>query len=150
MKFKKIFNSLFILGLLLPLILASCTSKHIVEIQGNSLEPNLSDGDIVAYVPVELSELKRGDLVCFERKNGHYIKRLIGLPGETVEVHDGKVYIDGIVLEESYQVLPGKYKHALKLGENNYYVLGDNRDFSADSHLWGPISGDQILGVVVP
>jgi signal peptidase I len=76
---------------------------------------------------------------------------LIGLPNETISIRDGKVYINGSVLEEPYEVVPPPYKMAeLKLDEDSYFVLGDNRADSSDSHQWGPRKGSDIKGKAVP
>ena len=104
----------------------------------------------IAYL---FSEPKRGDIVTFwapdlleKGEKVVYIKRIIGLPGETVEIKDGVVYIDGEILEEEYKqnLLAEEYKKQPELGnhgpyevsEDSYFMLGDNRDFSHDSVDW--------------
>ncbi len=116
------------------------------------MEPNYSDGQIVDVDPVELEDLKRGDVILIEDDNGRmFLKRLIGLPSETIEIKNGQILINSAVLDEPYKASSPKYEEArLKLDEDEYYVLGDNRSNSADSHLWGPISGGQIKGRARP
>ena len=75
-----------------------------------------------------------------------YIKRIIGLPGETLEVHDGRVWVNGIALNEPYISGPPTYNVNRTLGEGEYLVLGDNRNNSSDSHVWGVLPDDNIIG----
>jgi signal peptidase I len=75
-----------------------------------------------------------------------YIKRVVGLPGERIEVRDGKVWVDGVVLEEPYISTSPNYSESWDLGEGEYVVLGDNRNNSDDSHKWGPLSEEDIVG----
>jgi len=121
---------------------------------GQSMEPTLRDGDRVTASPVN-RELQRGDIVIFSdplpdaNPNIVYIKRVIGLPGETIEVKDGQVYINGAVLVEPY--IAEKPWYSLKtvlIPEDHYFVLGDNRMNSLDSHVYGSIPKDVIQGIV--
>ena len=115
------------------------------------MAPNIGDGQILYGEKVALSDLNRGDIIFYKLDNGSYLKRLIGLPGESIEIHDGKVFINGKVLEETYKPYVATYVQPLiKLGKDDYYVLGDNRNYSSDSHVYGPISGADIVGRVIP
>jgi signal peptidase I len=145
------------------------------KVDGLSMAPTLAHGQYllinrVAYLSVEQGYLawwpwpdhcvdgrcyvfrppRRGDIVVFWPPSSSqlpYIKRVIGLPGERVEVRDGKVLIDGATLEEPYINGPVNYitpPMTVPVGE--YYVLGDNRNSSSDSHLFGVLPGDQIIG----
>ena len=115
------------------------------------MEPNYSVGQIFTIEAINPSELKRGDIVNYNSQGKQYLHRLIGLPNETVEIKDGKVFIDNKPLQEPYKVNPPSYvMQAIKLGENEYFVLGDNRDLTADSHIRGPIQGGDILGRAIP
>ncbi|GEM_PF-488835 len=122
------------------------------RIQGFSMEPNFIQGQylIVNKAVYWFREPARGEVIVFrfsENPRRDYIKRVIGLPGETVEVQNGKVYINGQPLEEPWPLKPGFYsKGPITLGPNEYYVLGDNRGNSSDSHAWGPLDGDRIIG----
>lgn len=76
-----------------------------------------------------------------------YIKRVIGLPGETVEVRQGKVYINGELLQEPWAPNQASYtREPIALGQHQFYVLGDNRNNSSDSHTWGPVDEEQLIG----
>ena len=93
---------------------------------------------------------QRGDIVVFwppTSADRPFIKRVIGLPGETVELRDGVVVIDGVPLDEPYLRARASYSAAPALvPEGHYYVLGDNRNNSSDSHLFGMLPADQIIG----
>ena len=112
------------------------------EVSGSSMETTLSDRDqlIVDKLSYHFRDPKRYDIVVFPyqyQKNTYYIKRIIGLPGETVQILSGYVYIDGMRLDEHYgnEVMenPGIAEEPVTLGENEYFVLGDNRNNSSDS-----------------
>jgi signal peptidase I len=148
-------NVLLQIGLFfVPMVLIACTSTSLTSwrVEGFSMEPTFTDGNIVKVQIVPLSSLQRGDIVLYETSNGKKaIKRLIGVPGERVEIHDGQVFINGAPLIESYKATRPSYSASLiTLGSNEYYVLGDLRDYSLDSHSIGPLDGKNILGKVVP
>ena len=110
---------------------------------GQSMEPTLASGDRVLTnrMIYKLMEPKRGDLVVFKpngNENSHYyIKRVVGLPGETVQISDGFIYIDGEVLVEDIKFdkmeFAGTAEEEITLGEDEFFVLGDNRNASEDS-----------------
>ena len=127
------------------------------QVSGESMETTLSDGDhlIVDKISYRFRDPKRYDIVVFPyryEENTYYIKRIIGLPGETVQIADGTIYIDGSPLEESYgrEVIqdPGIAAEPVTLGEDEYFVLGDNRNQSSDSRdpSVGLIRRDEIVG----
>ena len=112
------------------------------EVSGSSMETTLSDKDqlIVDKMTYRFRDPKRYDIVVFPyqyQDNTYYIKRIIGLPGETVQILSGMVYIDGMRLDEHYgnEIMenPGIAEGPLTLGEDEYFVLGDNRNNSSDS-----------------
>lgn len=130
------------------------------EVSGDSMEPTLSNGDnlIVDKISYRFNEPERFDIIVFPfqyQKDTYYIKRIIGLPGETVQIdEDGNIYIDGEILEESYgrEVIDedkiGIADEPITLGDDEYFVLGDNRNYSSDSRVKevGNIKKDQIIG----
>jgi signal peptidase I len=123
------------------------------RIEGYSMEPNLHQGQ---YLIVNKALYKwvhppqRGDIVVFEYPRApdrDFIKRVIGLPGETVEIRSGSVYIDGIPLDEPYLGQPTNGNLGPRtLADTEYFVLGDNRDNSSDSRSWGPLPQANIIG----
>jgi signal peptidase I len=129
-------------------------------VSGKSMEPNFHDGDylIVDEVSYRLDEPKRGDVIIFRYPRNpkeFFIKRIIGLPGERVEIKDSKIIIyssenqDGLTLDEDIYIplsttTSGDYNVILKNDE--YYVLGDNRNASADSRIWGVLEEHFIIG----
>ena len=111
-------------------------------VDGRSMEPTLHDGNnlIVDKLSYRFRDPKRYEIIVFPYKyeeNTYYIKRIIGLPGETVQVKDGEVYIDGELLGEDYGAEPmedaGIAAEPIQLGDDEYFVLGDNRNNSEDS-----------------
>ena len=118
------------------------------------MNPNFYDGDyfFVDELAYASSLPQRGDVVLFKSPTSgdqSYVKRVIGLPGETIEVRNHKIYINGSVLNEPYSVTQMDYTlNSQKIPGHQYFVLGDNRNNSSDSHSWGPITGDSILGRV--
>lgn len=128
------------------------------QVSGSSMEATLSDGDnlIVDKISYRFHDPERFDIIVFPykyEKDTYYIKRIIGLPGETVQIdNNGTIYIDGEVLEESYgrEVIlnPGEAAEPVKLEEDEYFVLGDNRNASSDSRdpSVGKVLGKDIVG----
>ena len=122
------------------------------RIEGNSMEPNLHNGQylIIEKMSYRFSEPQRGDIIVFHYPSNpkrDFIKRIIGLPGETVQVQRGQIFTNGKPLPESYQPNEGTYNWGPGLiGEDEYFVLGDNRNNSSDSHSWGTLPRDLIVG----
>ena len=128
------------------------------RVEGHSMEPALSDGDnlIVDKISYRFHDPERFDIIIFPYQwepNTYYIKRIIGLPGETIQIDDeGNIYIDGEVLQEHYGLEriknPGSAREPITLGEDEYFVLGDNRNNSEASRFTqvGVIHRDDIVG----
>jgi signal peptidase I len=128
-------------------------------VKGESMEPNFSDGDylIIDEISYRFKVPERGEVIVFRYPNDpaqRYIKRIIGLPGETIEIEQGQVMIydeegEGGFLEE-LAYLPSSTLTAgdirVVLDENEYFVLGDNRAASADSRRWGSLPRENIIG----
>ena len=138
--------------LTLLIFLAIRTLIQNFRIEGVSMEPNLHDGQylIINKLVYYLHPPERGDVVVFhypKNPRRDFIKRIIGLPGEKVEVRGERILINGEELEEPYTLHTGKYAWGpQRLGEDEYFVLGDNRNSSSDSHNWGSLSRDAIIG----
>jgi signal peptidase I len=122
------------------------------RIEGQSMETNLHDGQflIVNKLGYYIQPPQRGDVVVFhspQNPRKDFIKRVVGLPGEEVELIDGEVYVDGVRLYETYiSNRGGRSWGPEAIGEFEYFVLGDNRDNSSDSRSWGMLDGNAIIG----
>ncbi len=119
----------------------------------SSMEPNFHDGDciMVNKMSYRSSGPQRGEVIIFDPPFASlhpFIKRVIGLPGETVEIKDGKVFINGIPLEEDeyIEAQPNYTMPATEVPENEYFVLGDNRNNSTDSSKGWTVPRDNIIG----
>ena len=162
-KYKKFFKSLFfwIIEIVLVILAAYLIIEYAVEkatMMGVSMNTTLSDGDkiIVNKLAYIKGEPERYDVIVFSQsKSGHgyyNIKRVIGLPGETVEIINGAVYINGEKLQEEITVeamrVAGLAEEPIVLGENEFFVLGDNRNYSEDSRFAniGIIVRNDIIG----
>lgn len=121
------------------------------RIEGPSMMPNLHQGQylIISKIVYRLDSPQRGDIIVFHHPRNpsrDLIKRVIGLPGETVEILDGRVLVDGTPLNEPYVFYRSHYSGRYELGPEEFFVLGDNRPNSDDSHSWGTLDRDQIVG----
>lgn len=121
------------------------------EVQQTSSVPNIMPGDRIIAVKAAylFSKPQRGDIIVCHSPIQHedLIKRIIGLPGETVEVKDDAVYINGVPLNEPYIKTPPTYTMAMvTVPAGNYFILGDNRNVSEDSHLGWFLPRNDIIG----
>lgn len=120
-----------------------------VQVEGRSMAPTLEDNQILLLSKYK-KNYKRFDIVVIDDGNEKLIKRIIGLPGETLEVKDNQLYIDGKYVKEDFEHDDTKdfvYNDKKEIPEGYYFVMGDNRDNSMDSRVFGAFSKDQILGV---
>lgn len=129
------------------------TARFVVE--GSSMEPNFHTGEyvIVSRLAYIMGEPERGDVVVFHydvENKRDFIKRVIGLPNEQIEINEGRLYVNGLLLDEPYVMdycrrsfCPNR---TWQLEDDEYFVLGDNRNSSQDSHDFGPIKRNQIIG----
>lgn len=151
-------TSLYLLGVLCAVYLVIHFVGQRTQVQGSSMEPKLSTEDnlIVDKITYRFHDPERFDIIVFpppHEKDTFYIKRIIGLPGETVQIdEEGNILIDGEILEESYgkEIImnPGRAYDLITLGEDEYFVLGDNRNNSIDSRdpSVGNIRREDIIG----
>ncbi len=122
-----------------------------VRVENVSMEPTLTQGEflLVNRVAYKIGTPKIGDIIIFHAPGADdldYIKRLIGRPGDTVHIEDGVVYVNGQALYETYIADKPNYSGTWEVPEGQFFVLGDNRNNSSDSHLWGFISEDAVVG----
>jgi len=125
-----------------------------VRVDGQSMVPTFDSGEfvIVSKLSYKLGEFDRGDVVVFHLPRDpdqDYIKRIIGLPGDLVVVDEGEVYVNGHQLGEPYINAPPTYNGEWQISDDQLFVLGDNRNNSSDSHSWGPVPLDLIVGKAV-
>jgi len=129
------------------------------QVRGNSMYPNFHDGEylLTDKISYRLNQPKRGEVIIFKAPKNEeyeYIKRIIGLPGDTVKIKEGKVYINDNLLKEpylpeDYQTFAGSFGQEgedISLPANQYFVLGDNRNHSSDSRDWGTVPKENIIG----
>lgn len=141
-----------LLALVLYLALNLVTAR--VAVQGLSMYPTFKGGEAVLVYrwAYRWHPPQRGDIVIFHPRRfpgEEYIKRVVGLPGEEVVIRDGAVYINGQRLEEPYIAEPPRYQGRWVVPEGHIFVLGDNRNHSQDSHVFGPVALDQVVGKAV-
>ncbi|HEX5887876.1 MAG TPA: signal peptidase I [Pyrinomonadaceae bacterium] len=137
------------------LLLAACAAVSPVlpvKVEGQAMRPALNHGDRI-IIERNPEKLERGDIVIFLYPKDpvkSYIKRIVGLPNETVDIREGKVSINGQPLAEPYidPELDQSQRDlaAIKLDADSYFVIGDNRDNSSDSRFWGPLKRKFIYG----
>lgn len=154
------------LAVLVGLVLLSYTvfsrlGVQVVEVMGDSMRPTLHQSDhylLKKWVYLFRSP-ERNEIVVLSDPDDHgfSVKRVIATEGETVLLHDGKVYVDGKELDEPYLAADEMTwgtttsgDQTFQLGENEYFVLGDNRCISVDSRTYGPVPKQNILGLILP
>jgi len=121
---------------------------------GSSMEPNFETGQrlIASKVIYKFEDIERGDVVILRPPTNtdvDYIKRVVGLPGETVEIKNRLVYINGVPLTEPYILDSPRYTmKKLQVPQGHFFVLGDNRNNSNDCHIWGSLPKENIIGKV--
>ena len=158
-KLKEVLStSLYLLVVLVLTFVVVTYVGQRTKVIGSSMEPMLSDGDnlIVDKISYRFEDPKRFDIIVFPfryAEKTYYIKRIIALPGETIYIDEnGLIYIDGEVLKESYgkEVIAdsGRAYEPITLGEDEYFVMGDNRNNSSDSRdpVVGNIHRDEFIG----
>lgn len=150
--FRSTINALIVVAAVAALV--ATLILPVLQIAGTSMEPNLNDGNIVLLV--KKNNLKTGDLCAFYYSNKILIKRVIGTPGDYIWMEsDGTVYLNGEPLDEPY--LDSKalgecdVEFPLQVTENNYFVMGDQRETSIDSRssVIGCVPEDQIIGKII-
>lgn len=163
-KEKMIYTALdWIKTLTIVILLSLLLTNFVIQrntVKGRSMFPTLKNGDelFVEKVSRYFGALNRGDIITVDTHGldlqdpNRVIKRIVGMPGEHVEIRDGKVYIDGQALYEPYlqegtvtEVRNASYQD-VQLADNEYFCLGDNRSGSKDSRTFGPVPADHVLG----
>lgn len=118
-----------------------------IRVNGTSMYPTLQDKEFMILNKISLKQgINRFDIVVVQENNKYIIKRVIGLPGESVMYKDNKLYINGKVIEDNYSKTTTNDFDNVILGENEYFVMGDNRAVSSDSRIIGPVNIKNIKG----
>lgn len=125
-----------------------------VRVENISMQPTLNEGEllVVYKLAYRLGEPHRGDIIVFHHNRQppeDYIKRIIGLPGDEVRVEGGQVYVNGIALNEPYIAEPPAYTGVWEVPPDLLFVLGDNRNRSSDSRIWGFVPMSDVVGRAV-
>jgi signal peptidase I len=141
-----------VLSLIIFLLMRQVVQNY--RIESHSMEPNFSEGQFIlvnklAYL---LGEPQRGDVLVFHNPNNpneDYIKRIIGLPGDTLTITGSHVYVNGELLDEpyiAYEIRPGEQFGPVVIEPDHLFVMGDNRPNSSDSRRFGPLPQDLVVG----
>lgn len=125
-----------------------------IRVEGGSMEPSLHDGEFVVInrLAYRWNDPQRGEIIVFrfpldpERR---FIKRIIGLPGDTVTVSEGQVLVNNLPVQEPYVSAPPRYDGTWTVEDGHVFVLGDNRNNSSDSQNWGSLRTDEIIGKAI-
>ncbi len=122
-----------------------------IRVDGYSMEPTMQNGEFVLVnkLAYKFSSPKIGDVIVFRYPRDpsqEYIKRVIGLPGDQVKISNGQVYVNGQALYEPYIAAKPAYQAEWTVPQDELFVLGDNRNNSSDSHSWGPLPIENIVG----
>ena len=121
------------------------------KIDGQSMDPTMQSGEyiIVNKFAYRFGEPERGEIIVLHaprNPNRDFIKRVIGIPGDTIVIENQTVSVNGVVIDEPYILAPPTYSGTWTVPEGEYYVLGDNRNNSSDSHQWGFLPEANIVG----
>ena len=124
-------------------------------VNGSSMDDTLKNGDVVVARKIWLDHFERGNIVTIQRSgsSGRLVKRIVGLPGETIDIDEnGLISVDGELIDDQYQVQVSHasypYMH-LVLGQDEYFIIGDNRTNSNDSRYFGAIGLDEIKDIIL-
>lgn len=151
--FRRFFFDVFetiVLSLVLFFAINAVSAR--IRVESISMQPTLYAGDfiVVNKLAYKLGAPSRGDVIIFhyppDPNREPYIKRVIGLPGETVHVTDGKVFINDVRVDEPYISAPPSYVGTWTIPQDALFVLGDNRNSSSDSHSWGTVPLENVIG----
>lgn len=149
--FRFLVDVLETLVLSVLLFLAINTISARIRVDGSSMEPTLQSGEfiVVNRLAYKLGDPELRDVVVFHFPGDpglEYIKRVVGLPGNTVRITNGSVYVNDQLLNEPYIAAKPRYDGTWQVPEGHLFVLGDNRNNSSDSHNWGAVPMENVIG----
>lgn len=157
-KKKSKINVREIIGIVLIVLLVFAAVQFTLQsfrVNGVSMEPSLHNGQylLVDKLRYHFSSPGRGQVVVFYNPQNHnerLVKRIVGLPGETLQIKGGRIYINGLMLEENpeFAAIPYSNNYSVTIPADQYWVIGDNRANSAGSQTFGPVPRDDIVGRV--
>jgi len=140
----------FVFIVLAILIAAFLVLVGLSRVDGISMYPTIKSGEAAGYLRLH-KEIERDDIVYVRMADGKtYIKRVVGLPGDVIDIHDGTLYVNGVAAD-TRETTPhsSKIDYPLTLEEDMYFVAGDNRAESVDSRDFGPVAKSQIRGKII-
>lgn len=139
------------IGLIISLIIKS--TVHPVVVSGHSMNPTYQSGDVLkCNISFDIDDIGYGDVITFTHDSERYIKRVIALPNDTIEIFGGKVYVNGKESEYQFEAIDDAgilECTALLLGDNEFFCIGDNRNNSVDCRKFGPIQFGEIDNIIV-
>ncbi|RPI87859.1 MAG: signal peptidase I [Chloroflexi bacterium] len=149
--FSEVFETLLI-ALILFLAINAVTAR--IRVDGSSMEPSLHHNELIMVnrLAYKLGEPALADVVVFRFPRDpeqEYIKRIIGVPGDTVEIIDHQVFVNGFLIDEPYIAAPTNQSGVWTVPEGRYFVLGDNRNDSSDSRTWGTVPEEYVIGKAI-
>jgi signal peptidase I len=149
--FKEIIQTL-LLAVVLYFLIDFVVAR--VRVENVSMKPTLVPGEflLVNKLAYKHNDMSRGDIVVFHyppQPSEDYIKRLVGLPGDVVRINKGKVYVNKLLLTEPYIMAAPAYDGEWQVPAGSIFVLGDNRNSSSDSHVWGFVPVENIMGKAI-
>lgn len=141
-----------VIALLLFLVINTISAR--IRVDGRSMEPTLKSGQFVLVnkLAYKIGSPQYGDIIVFHyprNPDQEYIKRVIGLPGDLVEIKAGEVFVNDQLIDEPYILNEPTYQDRVRVPVNALFVLGDNRNNSSDSHTWGAVPLESVVGKAI-
>jgi signal peptidase I len=148
-------TAIVVVAVVVAIILLLSSGFELVAYKNKDMEPTISQNETIV-ISKHVDNIKRGDIIIFKYPGDQsqmFVKRVVGLPGELIAIREGRLFVGRESLDESY--LDGTFNKVRRsvsesqIPAGSYYVLGDNRDASNDSRMWGPLSAELIYGKVM-
>lgn len=146
---KYLLEAIPLIGVVIAVLLIKWLVVTPIQVKGNSMSPTLEENDIMILnkISYKIHGIKRFDVVVIDNDDSLLIKRVIGLPGETIKFEDNKLYVNGEFVEQDFLDSSKMTEDfQVKIEEGYYFVMGDNRDISRDSREFGAFPYEKIQG----